>query len=174
MGLSISAALALMVGGELDVFSKRGEGSVFTFTALIELADRPETTEPISEVSNRDLSDVHVLVAEDNELNQEVVAMMLEDNGVRCELVSDGEQAIAAARDEPPAIILMDMQMPVMDGMQATQVTLEEHPEIPVIALTAIVMKEDIARYRTSGFVAHVGKPFDEQALMGLISRYMT
>ena len=57
-----------MVGGELDVFNKRGEGSVFTFTALIELADRPEITEPISEVPNRDLSDVHVLVAEDNEL----------------------------------------------------------------------------------------------------------
>jgi CheY-like chemotaxis protein len=129
-------------------------------------------TEIFTEVeSNIDLTQLKILVAEDNLLNQEIVSMMLEDHGIECDVVADGEQAVNAVREQQPDLVLMDVQMPVMDGLQATKLILSEFPDLPVVALTAIVMKDDIELYERSGFTAHVGKPFEEQALLSLISK---
>ena len=174
LGLSISSALAEMLGGHLSVSSEKDKGSVFTLQVPIEPADVPLDEVPVNLESTPRLSDVRVLVAEDNQLNQEVVSMMLEDHGIQCELVDDGQQAVEAVRKHPPDVVLMDVQMPVMDGLEATQIIGREYPELPVIALTANVMKDDIAKYRNSGFVAHVGKPFDEDELMGMIHRFVS
>ena len=117
----------------------------------------------------------HVLLADDNTLNQEIARDLLEQGGLRVSVVDDGVRAVAAVREQPFDVILMDMQMPVMDGLEATRRirALPHRATIPIIALTANAMAGDRERCIAAGMDDHVAKPIDPQELFACIARHL-
>jgi hypothetical protein len=122
----------------------------------------------------RRLSGVRILVAEDNNVNQIVLKAMLAPEGPEVVCVDNGEQAVARVTEQAEYfdIVLMDLQMPVMDGFDAAERIHAIAPNLPVIAQTAHVLTETIERCRDIGMVAHVGKPIDREALIAIIQQH--
>ena len=167
LGLTISKKLVEAMGGEISVRSVEGEGSEFIFTIL---ADHPSETEevtPIAKVTGREKlnSELRILVAEDNKVNQLLVKKLLQKLGYsNYKIVENGQLAIEALNEEDFDLILMDIQMPVMDGYEATKTiikywTKEKRPTI--IALSANVMEEDKKKAKEIGFDGYIEKPID-------------
>ncbi|MBQ4851850.1 ATP-binding protein [Pseudoalteromonas sp. MMG012] len=128
------------------------------------------------EASRAKLNCYKVLIVEDNPINQLVSKRLLEQMGLTPEMVADGQQAIDAVLSQQFDLVLMDIQMPVMDGIAATK-EIRHHfnsKQLPIIALTANVMESDINTYLSIGMNAHLAKPIDTQALQQLISLYLT
>lgn len=172
LGLSICKNLTALMDGELQVESEPNKGSCFILSLpLLVATNAGHDAMPV--VTDLDLSKFKVLIAEDNELNQEIVDLMLEETGIERMIVSDGKQAVAAVKSFKPDVILMDIQMPIMNGLDACALILQENPGQSIIALTANVMKEDVALYQRTGFVAHLGKPYEEEALIALLQRFL-
>lgn len=122
----------------------------------------------------RRLMGVRILVAEDNNVNQIVLKAMLAPEGPEVVCVDNGEAAVARVAQQTDYfdIVLMDLQMPVMDGFDAAQRIHALVPELPVVAQTAHVLTETIERCRAVGMVAHVGKPIDRESLVATIQQY--
>ena len=114
-----------------------------------------------------------ILVAEDNTLNQEVAQQMLEKTGASVTLANNGAQALEMAQSEYFDLVLMDLQMPVMDGYEAAVKILEHRPDLPVIALSAAVMEEDKKRSRKAGMLAHLAKPIDSTKLYRTLAQWL-
>ena len=121
------------------------------------------------------LNSVEILVVEDNNINQIVAKEMLELHGASVAFANNGLEAIERIQDHNYHVILMDIQMPEMDGIEATKKILSEHlaPGIPIIALTANVLVEDIESYLAVGMVDHIPKPFDAQQLLDTIQKHL-
>ncbi|MCC3751361.1 MAG: PAS domain S-box protein [Halorhodospira halophila] len=112
-----------------------------------------------------DLTGRSLLLVEDNAINQEVAQRLLEQTGARIILASNGAEAVARCREAPFDLILMDLQMPIMDGYEATREIRRDHPSLPILALTAAVLDSDRAGAREAGLDDHIGKPIDRQLL---------
>jgi two-component system, sensor histidine kinase and response regulator len=184
LGLAISRRLADLMGGTLDVHSRAGQGSRFTLRLPLRTTDHPppapaqriETTaEPTA--GARRLAGLRLLVAEDNPINQLVLDELLRGEGAEVVLVEDGQQALdeaaRQAQPTPPArpfdAVLMDVQMPVMDGLQATAALRRVQPGLPVIGQTAHALVEETERCRAAGMVATVHKPIDLETLVATL-----
>ncbi|WP_372965781.1 response regulator [Marinobacter sp.] len=182
LGLSISRRLAELLGGSIQVTSTYGEGSefeVYISTGPLDevhfLRDASEFTQhrrAISVVVAPQLSG-RILCAEDNELNRRLVSLLVGRTGADLVHVSNGAEALERATKEPFDLILMDIQMPVMNGRDATAALREAGINTPIIALTANVMTEDIAEYRLAGCNEHLAKPIDKQCFYEALSRYL-
>lgn len=177
LGLAISKNLAEAMGGRIGMDSTPGNGSCFWFTTvspagrLNEAADKFGPANDAAEGGSREL---RILIAEDNKVNQAVIRALVERAGHRPDIVSNGLEAVSACMRAPYDVILMDVQMPEMDGMTATKRIREtEKPpaRIPIIALTANAMKGDRERYLKSGMDDYVSKPIDPAALFSAIRR---
>ena len=185
LGLAICSQLAALMDGEIKVTSTLGEGSEFTLTIpAIQAADVKGTTPP-KEPSALDVSNTHhapaearrplrILAADDNEINRLVLKTLLGQFGVEPVLVETGAAAVQAFCPAGWDVILMDIQMPVMDGVQAAKKirALEAaagSPRTPIIALTANALAHQVEEYRTLGFDAHVAKPIEVGALLTAI-----
>ncbi|MEL0654947.1 response regulator [Pseudoalteromonas issachenkonii] len=131
----------------------------------------------VNTVSEQSLAGIRVLVVEDNSINRLIVTNILENSGAQVYLVDNGLECIQTVKLEPFDIILMDIHMPIMDGVEATQIIRNDSDEtianIPIIALTANVMKDDITRYLSIGMNAHVAKPIKTQKLRKTIIRFL-
>lgn len=174
LGLSICKNLIELQGGHIRVESTPEKGSVFSFTLPYQKGN-PSLLQPeqmvITDFSM--LSSKKILLAEDLELNQFIVESILREKGCMVVSVADGAEAVAEAEKNNYDVILMDISMPVMDGLEATRlIRSNSNPakaHIPIIALTANALKGDEALFREAGMNGYISKPFKEQALLKTI-----
>jgi len=180
LGMSITKNLVKLMNGRISVESEKNVGSVFTFTFPFRMStppdDRgtPELPEPYQ------LTSCRILLAEDNELNQEIAVTILEEAGCTVDVASDGAEAVDKVRcsaDKPYDLILMDIQMPVMDGIEATKhIRKMDDPKLahlPIVAMTADAFEEDRQRVLSAGMDDHLGKPIDTDKLFATLQRIL-
>ncbi|TVR72321.1 MAG: PAS domain S-box protein [Spirochaetaceae bacterium] len=128
---------------------------------------------PAAHIPTPVLSDHTILIVEDNEINREVAQLLLKKTGARIRTAENGVEALEAVRAESPDLILMDLQMPVMDGFEATRVLREEGYTGPIIALSAAVMDNDRREARQAGMDAHIGKPIESEQLYATLVEHL-
>lgn len=176
LGLTINRHLARMMGGEVGVSSQPGKGSVFWMTIPLRhgVAPHGEDKAPPPQ-SSESLRGKRLLIAEDNLINREVCTEMLRDTGLAIEVAENGLQALEKARATQYDAILMDMQMPILDGLEATRAirALPGYTAIPIIAMTANVFEKDRHDTRAVGMVDHIGKPVDPEELINTLAKWM-
>ena len=172
LGLAISKRLAELMGGALAVDSHVGVGTTFELTLPSEAVAAVDEMEEQAE-AEADLSNLSILAVDDHPVNRKIVAMLLEPFGCRLSFAEDGAEAVALARDVPFDIILMDMQMPVMDGISATRAIRVEgaNRQTPVIALTANALDVHRQAWLAVDVDNFLTKPIDPAALVSTLER---
>lgn len=173
LGLAIVKQLLEMQGGEVSVSSSIGQGTKFEFTIEYEFSDKSISTQSQNQQTAKNLVGLKILVAEDNEINQLIARDMLLQCGASVVIAEDGDIAVKKVQQQHFDIVLMDIQMPNLDGIQAFK-QISETPElnnIPVIALTANVMAHEVKHYIELGFTDHLGKPFQKEQLVTKINQ---
>lgn len=179
LGMSIVKRIIDRMNGTIVVTSKEGEGSTFVITLPFEIAEKPEEI-PAEMDGEVNIAGLHLLLAEDNELNAEIARTLLEDEGAITTIVNDGQQAVDIfSRNKPGTFdaILMDIMMPEMDGLSATKairaLDREDAGTIPIIAMTANAFDEDEKKCMEAGMNAHLVKPLDIQKMKEAVCRYL-
>ncbi|MBA3049593.1 MAG: response regulator [Brevundimonas sp.] len=176
LGLAISRQLAEMMGGDLDCESEPGGGSAFILTIPFRPAEAPAAmTDITADRGNDEDAVVRVLLADDHPVNRKVVEMILAQANIDLTSVENGAEALQACREGEFDIVLMDMQMPVMDGLTATrEIRLHEAAmgltRTPIVMLTANALAEHIAAAEAAGADRHLAKPFDAGELLRLVA----
>jgi CheY-like chemotaxis protein len=177
LGLAITSRLVDLMGGRITVASTPGQGSCFEVTLPFVAAESADASGhavavAAAEPAGLRLAGVTILVAEDNEVNQAVAFDSLAGEGAAVVLAANGQEAVdrvAAAGRNAFDLVLMDVQMPVMDGYAATRRILELAPALPVIGVTAHTLDEERRACFAAGMVAHLAKPIDPDELVAVI-----
>jgi len=180
LGLTISKQLVEMMNGKIWVESKYGKGSSFIFE--IELEELPDKISIQKKITNKkemslennvnSLVGKRILVAEDNFINQEIILGLLENSKIIIDMAENGEEAIELYKKNNYTLILMDIQMPILDGYEAAKVIRRTDQKIPIIAITASAMKEDVEKTIESGMNDHIHKPIDVNKLYKILLKY--
>jgi len=210
IGLAISSSIVRLMGGEIRVSSVRGKGSTFSFEISVEKVGKDIREDPFPDdacvVQAPKFSSTSILLAEDVEINREIVLSLLEDSGLDIDCAENGLEALEKFKASPSrySLILMDIHMPGMDGFEATRrirafekefegnllefadrscksFTEGEtrsydrnlHKQIPIIAMTANVFKEDVKKCLAYGMTSHLGKPIEYEALMEQLNLFL-
>lgn len=181
LGMAITKKYVDMMGGSIAVESKKGVGATFTVEIPLELPEQVIPSEQKQHL-HRDLTGIHVLMAEDNDLNAELATMILEDAGMTVTRASDGKEVVDLFKNNPRGtydLILMDIMMPNMDGHQAAKairalgIERSDAVTIPIIALSANAFIDDIQESLDSGMNDHISKPINIEELIDTITKYI-
>ena len=175
--MPIVKSLLDQMGGTIDITSEVGVGSTFVIAIPFEIALALEVHPAKKTAAAGDIRGLHLLLAEDNDLNAEIAQVFLPDQGAKVTTVSDGRQAVDRFQLSAPGTfdaILMDIMMPVMDGYAATgairALPRADAKSIPIIAMTANAFKEDTDRCLTAGMNAHLAKPLQINEVVAAIA----
>lgn len=173
LGLSICKNLVLQMGGDIWAESTMNQGSTFRFVLTFAKAEKP-VEEPIEVLDFRSLGKVRVLLAEDNEVNLFLTQSLMENWGFHVDTAVNGQEAVNLATEHRYDVILMDIQMPELNGIDATRLirNLADHRKagVPIIALTANAFPEDYKHYLSNGMSDYLSKPYKENALFRKIA----
>ena len=167
LGLAITKKMVDLMGGKIECQSKEGEGTTFTITLEIEVSESENSAETHEE-NNSDLTGMKILVAEDMDVNWEIISTLLEMYGIKCRRAENGKVAVDTLRNIQNGefdAVFMDIQMPVMNGLDATrEIRKLENPyaaNIPIIAMTADAFSENVTECFEAGMNGHIAKPID-------------
>ena len=179
LGLAISNRIVLMTGDRIRANSRLGHGSTFYFEIPLTIADAADKS-PCADAEQVDFTGKRALVAEDNELNMEIIAYVLDDMGFTVDKTTNGQEAVDAFEQSPVGrydIVLMDVMMPVMDGLTAAHrirsLGRADAADVPIVATSANAFAEDVKRSLASGMNAHVSKPIDPEKLAKVLAKVM-
>ncbi len=172
LGLSICARLSELMQGHLSFTSQIGKGSTFTYEQRFEIVLSPIIAKQSVELTN--LQGCTVLIAEDNKINQLIIVKMLKVHNADLIIAENGKECVKYFKEHPVDLIFMDIQMPEIDGIKATQAirSLPTGKIVPIIAMTANTLKQDIEHYLDIGMDGYLTKPFDKAKLNSLLNVY--
>ena len=181
LGLAITKRLAQAMGGDAGLHSALGRGSTFWLTANLKKGAAIASAPPVpvaadaAEALRRQFAGQRVLVVDDDEINREIGAFLLQDVGMAVDMAADGQAAVEKVRQQAYALVLMDMQMPRMDGLQATRLirALPGQVHLPIIAMTANAFNEDRQQCLDAGMDDYVTKPVDPGVLYAALLRQL-
>ncbi|MEW6164678.1 MAG: ATP-binding protein [Pseudomonadota bacterium] len=181
LGLALTRKLAQHMGGDAGATSTPGVGSTFWFTARLKKGRTARAAPPAESPERADLllkrehAGKRVLIAEDEPVNREITRVLIEDAGLEAIVAADGAEAVRLAAANDCALILMDMQMPNLDGLDATRSirALPNHARVPILAMTANAFAEDKARCLAAGMDDFISKPARPDALYGMILKWL-
>lgn len=168
LGLSISKGIVEKMNSEIELTSEKNAGSTFSFTLVLKKNISIISSHKNDIIFKNDLiRTVNILVAEDNPMNQMLIKAILEKEKIKYNLVSNGKEAIECLGENKYDLILMDIQMPIMDGVTATEyIRKKMNLNIPIIALTANVSNDDKQKFASAGMDGHISKPYKREELL--------
>ena len=173
LGLAIAQGLVKLLGGVIKVTSEKGKGTAFTFTVPYKVPALPEEPSIAKTMASTDTGQLLVLIAEDEESNylyMEVVMKILKINHLHA--VNGAEAVELCKQNSKITLVLMDIKMPVMNGLEATQLIHEFRPELPIIATTAYAQTGDEHRFLAAGCDGYLAKPVKKESLLSLLQKY--
>jgi CheY-like chemotaxis protein len=182
LGLAISQRIVEAMGSRIEVESRPGHGSSFRFTIVLDIdpspGPRPVTDSAMGGLEKPSTLGGTVLVVEDNPVNRIIAEEMLQSLGINVVEAADGSEALEAMARNPVNVVLMDCQMPVMDGYTATRHIRERErerglPRTPIVALTANAFDDDAAHALQAGMDAHLAKPYTRDQLRDMLATWL-
>ncbi|OYU92663.1 MAG: hypothetical protein CFE21_23075, partial [Bacteroidetes bacterium B1(2017)] len=173
LGLSISQKLVSLMGGELKLTSQENVGTKVSFILGFPINQEPTSLPEISTISDNVLIGKKILLVEDNTMNQFFAQKLLEGWGIKVDIANNGKEGVEMFGRKHYDCILMDIQMPEMDGFQATKIIRQENKYIPIIALTALSVEEEADNFKSAGMNDYITKPFEAEYLKKKLIEYM-
>ncbi len=182
LGLAISKQFVKLMGGDITVLSTLGKGTTFRFHVLVQLVNGESIDYSLKAIADdtsygndlQGLSELRILLAEDSLVNQKITLKMLEKIGCKADVVNNGIEVLERLKFHPYDVILMDIQMPMMNGLEATNLIREQSFSFPkplIVALTANAMQEEREIYLEAGMYDHISKPFKIEILTKVLQR---
>ncbi|MDP4490377.1 PAS domain S-box protein [Pseudoalteromonas piscicida] len=172
LGMSITVSLIKLMNGNINLISEAGKGTNVDIILPLERAKNLSKPAHKKSFTPPNLENTHILIAEDNKINQVLIKTMLKETNATYVIVENGILALEALKEKAFDLILMDIHMPFMDGVGAIKAIRKEGNLTPAIALTANVMVEDVKHYMEIGFNAHIAKPIELPVLYGTLADY--
>ena len=178
LGMAISKKLVEEMGGTITFESKKGVGTTFVIRVPFKIDLDADKREESKDVSEKSIKGMHVLLAEDNELNMEIAEFLLQNEGAEVTKAWNGQEIVELFRKSESGefdVILMDIMMPIINGYEAAKrirsLDREDAKKIPIIAMTANAFTEDRIRAKEAGMDEHVAKPIDVELLIKVIHK---
>ncbi len=173
LGLSLSQQLAQIMGGDISVSSVLGQGSTFSFYIPCRCMEMDERSNDTIQAARALSFSGEVVLAEDHEDNRRLIERLLTNLGIKVHSAANGEQAVELTLQHCPDLVLMDIQMPKMDGLEALNLLRQCGYTQPIIALTANAMTHDIERYKAAGFTNHLAKPIEKEEFCRTLEHFL-
>ncbi len=175
LGLSISKQLVDLMDGDIWLESREGQESMFIFEITLPKGN-PKNIRERKIIESKEIVEIqnsNILLVEDNLINQEIIIGLLEDSGIQIEIANNGKKAVEKFKKGKYELIFMDLQMPIMDGYEATKIIRELDTKVPIIALTANAMNEDVLKTQAVGMQEHLNKPIEIEKLYEVLLKYI-
>ncbi len=174
LGLAICKRLTKMMDGDIWVESQVNKGSRFIFTAMFGVGQTEKNVLPAKKpIQTKQLQGARILLVEDNLINQQIAREIMENIGLVLDIANNGEEAVAVVNTVQFEAVLMDIQMPIMDGYEATRLIREKQSELPIIAMTAHAMSGDKEKCLAVGMNDYITKPIDETVLWHTLGKWI-